>query len=143
MTQENKNLLLAEKEILDLTRILNLKNGSYLKDRTFKVDFCESENEILASITLMNPQKTFFYQVESRVSVRELGDFSSRDSLLLMFDYMDLYFEEFFREEENLFIPIDWSDREFEGLSFQMKGQVKNLHCEFLADELLKERSAS
>ena len=143
MTQENKNLLLAEKEILDLTRILNLKNGSHLKDRAFKVDFCESKNELLASITLMNPQKTFFYQVESRVSVRELGDFSSRDSLLLMFDYMDLYFEEFFREEENLFIPIDWSDREFEGLSFQMKGQVKNLHCEFLADELLKERSAS
>jgi len=143
MIKEDKNTLLTEQEVLDLTKILNLKNGSYLKDRVFKMDFCESESELLASITLMNSQKTFFYQVESKAFLRELGDFSSKDSLLIMFDYMDLYFEEFFREEENLFIPIDWSDREFEGLSFQMRGQVRNLHCEFLADELLKERSAS
>lgn len=143
MTQENKKALLTDKEILDLTRILNLKYGSYLKDRIFQVDYCSGETEILASLTLMNPDKTFFYQVESRVSLRDTGEHSLKESLLIMLDYMDLYFDEFFKEEEDVFVPIDWSDREFENLSFQMRGQVRNLHCEFLADELLKEGSAS
>lgn len=139
--EQNKKEIVAEKEILDLTKIINLKYASYLRDRYFTIDYCENPSEILSSLTLLNGDKTFFYQVETKVSKKEISSISSREALLVMLDYIDIYFSEYFKEEEDVFIPIDWYGVEFENLSFQMRGQVKNLHCEFLADELLKKGS--
>lgn len=139
---KNKKELMSEKEILDLTKILNLKHGAYLKDRSFQISYCENANEILSSLLLANPDKSFFYQVETKVSQKEAAKISSREALLITLDYVDLYFAEYFKEEEDVFIPIDWFDVSFEDLDFQMRGQVRNLHCEFLADELLKEASS-
>ena len=130
--------LMTEKETLDLTRILNLKYASHLKDRSFQVGYCENKEEILSSITLFNQDKSFFYQVEAKVSHKESKDISSKEALFILLDYIDVYFEEYFKEEEDVFIPIDWYDVQFENLSFQMRGQVRNLHSEFLADEILK-----
>lgn len=143
MTTENHDSIISDKEILDLTRILNLKYASYLKDRLFQVDYCAGKSELLASLTLHNTDKSFFYQVEAKASLKDAAEFSSRDAILAMVDYIDIYFDEFFKEEEDVYLPIDWTDMSFENLSFQMRGQVRNLRCEFLADELLKEESVS
>ena len=130
--------LISEKEILDLTKIVNLKYGAHLRDRSFQIDHCHNSIELLASMTLSNGDKTFFYQVETKALAKDMANISSREALLVMLDYIDIYFSEYFKEEEDMFIPIDWSEVQFENLNFQMRGQVRNLHCEFLADELLK-----
>ena len=120
---------------------MNLKYGAHLRDRSFQIDHCHNPSELLASMILSNGDKTFFYQVEAKALAKDMAEISSREALLVMLDYIDLYFSEYFKEEEDMFIPIDWSDVEFENLTFQMRGQVRNLHCEFLADELLKKGS--
>ena len=51
---------------------------------------------------------------------------------------MDIYFDEYFKGEEDVYIPIDWTEYTFENLSFKMRGQVRNLKMESLADEILE-----
>ena len=60
-----------------------------------------------------------------------------KDAVLFLLDYIDCYFEEFFKEDENVFLPIDWSEYSFDEVPFQLKGQILNLHVEDLADRIL------
>ena len=51
----------------------------------------------------------------------------------LLCDYIGEYFAEYFREGGELYLPIDWADYQWEGVSLQMRGQILNLEAERLA----------
>lgn len=140
-TQANHKVLMTEQESLDLTKILNLKYGSYLKERFFLINFHEEDSGIFASMTLRNQNRSFFYEVEARAASKDMAALKSREALFILLDYIDLYFAEYFKEEENSYISIDWSEQSFENLTFQMRGQVRDLNSELMADELLRKHN--
>jgi hypothetical protein len=55
-----------------------------------------------------------------------------------LIDYIDSYFEEFFRENGEVLLPIDWAPFDWEGVPIQLKGQIFNLEVEKMADEWLE-----
>lgn len=131
--------LITEQELGDLQKIMILKYGAYLKDRSFTISHTNDKQDIHCSITLENPQGTFVYKVEAAVSKKNLA-LKDKEALLVMLDYIDIYFDEYLKGEENVYIPIDWTDYTFENLTFKMRGQVRNRKAEDLADELLGEK---
>ena len=135
-TEQNLNLI-SQKEVSDLEKIMNLKYGVYLKNRYFLIKSEDTPNEIIASITLRDENKTFYYEVETKVSKKNL-ELETKEALFILLDYMDIYFDEYLKGEENVYIPIDWVDYTFENLTFQMRGQVKNLYAESLAETFLE-----
>tara|TARA_B100001964_G_C14111335_1_gene543972 strand:- start:540 stop:959 length:420 start_codon:yes stop_codon:yes gene_type:complete len=134
--EENNKQILTKEGLNDLSKILNLKYASYIKDRTFSISCYAEDKAINVQILLKNSDKSFFYPVECRLKIQDQKQ-SVNDLALLLLDYMDVYFDEFFKENENAFIPIDWTEHNFEGVFFQMRGQIINLYQELKADKIL------
>ena len=92
---------------------------------------------VTVTLTLSNESQSFVYPVEARIDSAKEG-LSVRDASLFLIDYIDAYFEDFFADGEELYLPIDWADMTYDANNFQIKGQILNVKAEDLADELLK-----
>ena len=130
------NVFLTEMECQEISRQLERKFAGLLKQRYFETEVRKDSQGVYGKITLRNQTGSFFYPVEARVAHvdHNLGD---RGAATLLLDYICEYFAEYFREDGDLFLPIDWAPFESEGVSFQLKGQILNLEAEKLADALL------
>lgn len=136
VTKNKDNDLVDQKAISELSKILNLKHAASLEDRSFTLS-CSKENDMIeVQVILKNSDESFYYPVTVCVN-RQVYKQSDKDLALILLDYLDIYFDNFFREDENLFVPIDWVEHQFEGVTLRMKGQVLNRYQELKANELL------
>lgn len=133
----NKLVILNNEEKSKLVRILNTKYATYLNGRFFELGIQTNNDNVHVKLVLRNSQDQFHYPVEGRISSKE-QNLSPKDAALLLVDYMDMYFEEFFKDDGEVLLTIDWSKHTFNEKEFQLKGQIFNLERERLADEWLK-----
>ena len=133
---ENEKAELSVSEIEDLVRIMNLKYGPYLKDRLFQIELKLDADTLYSEVTLKNSGQTFYYPVKSRILFKE-QKLSGREAAMLLLDFTDSYFEEFLKEDEGVYFPIEWTDYSYEGHSFQVQGQILNSKADADADALL------
>jgi hypothetical protein len=128
LTEEEKNILL---------KIMNTKHASYLDGRFFEIEINVDYDLVKLQVLLRNKSGQFYYPVEAQIAFKE-QNLSPKDSVLFLIDYIDFYFDEFFKENGEVLLSIDWSKHTFEEKEFQVKGQIFNLERERLADEWLK-----
>lgn len=139
MQDQNKEKFVSHDECLELANMMNKKYRLALGKRVFKVSASHDDSKVLVKVLLNNEDMSFYYPVEARILYRS-EEIEAYDAALFLIDYIDTYFEEFLlEEEEDLFLTIDWSDHEYEGLAFQVRGQIKNKKLEQMANELLGE----
>lgn len=129
--------LLDESECQDLALAMQRKYSGYLNGRTFAISTRLEEPGVAVQVLLHNADDSFHYPVEARILPEE-EELSVRKGCLFLIDYIDLYFEEYLTEDEDLFIPIDWANYQYEAVDFQMRGQILNLKVETMADQLLR-----
>ncbi len=135
MSEVTKPVLNAE-DISKLQNLMETKHKMFLNDRGFKIEARREDAAIYVTVTLSRADRTFYYPVESRMDfIKE--DMTQDEAALFLIDYIDLYFEDYFAEEENTFIPIDWANYFYDATDFQMKGQIRNLKLEEMADQIL------
>ena len=132
-----KDEILSNKEQEDLAKILNIKYASQLKDRSFFIEISSGYKTMAeVSLTLKNKTESFYYPVKARIDL-ESNKMKKREAALFLLDYIEMYFEEYFENSEDTFLPIDWSNFSFEGSDFQMCGQIHNLNREKEADQII------
>lgn len=121
-----------------LADLLNRKYENYLLGKLFTVTshFIPSEQGVYVQVVLANSDQSFYYPVEARVAIDD-EELTKKDAAFFLVDYIDTYFEEYLMEEEDLFLTIDWSPQEYDAVAFQMRGQIRNLKLEKMADEWL------
>ena len=139
MSENTKQL--TSDECAELATIMNCKYASSLKGRLF---FIETEHRhssvfVTVTVTLRNGAGNFVYPAEGRMALAEQG-LTEREAALFLLDYLDFYFAEYFQEDEDVFLPIAWDQRSFEGVEFQVRGQKRNLEREAAADKWLLTR---
>lgn len=134
-TAEEK--LLSKPEIDELASLMNKKYASFIDDRKFEIAVSEEGPGVKAKVVLKNEDNSFYYPIEARILHKE-EELSASEALLFLIDYIDLYFEEYLTEDEDLFIPIDWAKYQYEAVDFELKGQLLNLKLESMGDELLQ-----
>ncbi len=129
--------------LLEMTDLMNTKYQSVLfGGKRFEIK-TKYEYEILTvSVILSNPDKSYYYPVEARIQNKK-EELSPLEAAAFLIDFIDLYFEEYLFEDENLFIPIDWTPFTYDAVDFQLKGQILNLKLEQQADELIKNNEPS
>ncbi|SME97039.1 hypothetical protein [Pseudobacteriovorax antillogorgiicola] len=136
--QEQEKFITPE-ECQELATAMNAKYKIALKGRSFSVSARKDGPGVYVCILLKNPDESFYYPVEGRVMF-EAEEMKASEAALFLVDYLDIYFEEFLlEEEESLYLPIDWSDFNYEAVDFQVKGQILNRKLEAMADQFLQE----
>ena len=131
---------LSVAECEDFARIMTIKHGSNIQQKRFSVRSYNGDDGVYIEVTLLNDEQSFFYKVEGRY--HKSGELGSRDAVQLMLDYIDLYFEDYLKDDSVL-LHLDWNDHNFEDETFQLRGQITNLKLEHMADELLKQGLSS
>lgn len=117
-----------------LAAAMQTKYRMALGERRFGIEANIRGRGVFVKVILQNPDRSYYYPVEGRM-LFEQEEMKSAEAALFLIDYIDTYFEEYLLEEdEELFLPIDWADHQYEGVSFQLKGQILNLKLEELAD---------
>lgn len=121
-----------------LADLMNRKYENYLLGKLFTVTsfYVAAEQGVYVTVTLSNKDESYYYPVEARVAIHK-EELSKKDAAFFLVDYIDTYFEEYLMEEERLLLTIDWSDQEYDAVSFQTRGQIRNLKLEKMADEWL------
>lgn len=123
-------------ECEDLARLLDRKFAGLRAQRYFAVEFSKDAQGVYAKVTLRNESGSYFYPVEARIAFADT-DLSDRAAAMFLLDYITEYFAEYFREDGDCYLPIDWTEYQWDGVGFQVKGQILNLELEKMADELL------
>ena len=141
MTLAKQSTFLTVEDCTEISQLMDRKFAGLLKQRYFESAIHKDSQGVYAKVALRNQSGSFFYPVEARVAHTD-HDFDERAAALFLIDYITEYFAEYFREDGDVFLPIDWTDYEWGGVSFQLKGQLLNLEAERLADALLAGNSA-
>jgi len=129
-------LPVEQAELDELASLMTQKHTASTEGRRFSIALDQQDTVTQVTVSLANDDETFVYPVEGRLHTED-EEMTSRQAALFLCDYIDLYFEDYFDGDENLFLPIDWSDYEYEAVRFQLRGQVVNRKAELLADSLL------
>lgn len=137
---ENKIFNIEDKSTL--TRRLNLKYATWLNDRYFDLEILTEQDAVYVDVTLLNSSKTFFYPINSRMELKH-QNLDTFNAINFLFSFIESYFDEFFEQEEEVTLPIDWKGYTCEGIDFQVRGQIQNKYVEDLADRLLAGESVS
>jgi len=119
-----------------LAGAMNQKYASLLDERRFQITAQNDKGSVTVKVICENPDQSYHYPVEARINhVQEEMD--AAEAALFLIDYVDLYFNDYFGDDEDLFLPIDWKDTQYDAVDFQIRGQVLNLKLERMADEFL------
>ena len=133
-------MILTLTQCTDIARILTIKHGASLRGREFSVSATTEGSLVRVTVTLATRDEKFYYPVQAQATPSDTRD--GHDTAQLMLDYIDAYFDTYFGEDEAVYLPIDWGEREFEGLEFCVRGQILNLRAEREADALLAASTA-
>lgn len=139
--QDNSSEFLHQEDCEALAKTMESKYAMALKGRTFTVEAEVKGRGVFVKVILSNHDKSFYYPVEARV-LYEKEELGGGEAALFLLDYIDTYFDEYLNQErEEIYLPIDWADFQYEAIDFQMRGQILNLKLEELAEQLLKSSS--
>lgn len=119
-----------------LSTLMAEKYTMFMAGRRFVIEAAKDLHRVTVKVTLTNEDESYFYPVYGRMNI-DREDLKAEEAALFLVDYIDAYFEDFFEEGEDLYIPIEWAKYEYDATEFELKGQIFNLKAERLADELL------
>lgn len=131
-------MIFSAQELRSLARRFNARFHDTRGPRWFVLDAAERDGDTWVRVVLRNDTDSFHYPVEARIAPCKTR--ARRDQAFFLFACIDSYWEEFFEEGENVYIPIDWTPYEHQGKKFQLRGQILNRRAEKMADDLLRER---
>ena len=138
---KNRNLkkieVLSEQDEFSLIQVLNRKYAVYLNGRFFRFKVITDTEAAYLTVTLLSRDEKFFYPVEARIAHRDQG-IEPKEAVFLTLDYIDIYFDEYFKGQENTYLPVDWTAYSFEGSELELKAQVRNKRAEDLADQIIQ-----
>lgn len=139
--RDPKEQSLSEEETLELAATMGRKYASFLNERYFEIEARFDGQGVYATVLLRNETGSFYYPVECRIADND-HHMTRHEAGLFLMDYADSYFEEFFRENGEVYLPIDWSTFDWEGTQLQVKGQIMNLALEKMGDEWIEKAGA-
>jgi len=132
------------KPVLDLEQTtraitsLNQKYGRRLKAETFSVSATEQDSTVIVTLHLAALDRTFEYRMESAVTVDEKLVHTRELALELALDFLEWYLGEYFKNERELLLPLDWQPHRFGEHEVMAKGDVRNPELDDMADAWLR-----
>ncbi len=132
------------KPILDLEQTtkaiasLNQKYGRRLKGEAFSISASEQDSTIVVTLHLAALDRSFEYTMESAVMIDEKLIHTRELALELALDFLDWYLGEYFKNEREVLLPLDWQPHRFGEFEVMAKGDIRNPELDDMADAWLR-----
>ncbi len=138
MTSETNDTFPSVDDCSELASLMTTKYRNYLDQRQINVVCSSADESTFVTVTVKSPDAKFVYPIEARI-LHEQEEKLPREAALFLVDFIDLYLEEYFvdEDEERPYLTIDWSDFDYDAIKFQMRGQIVNKSIEDQASEWL------
>ena len=125
----------------DLTKVELLLHDKYKRflrqDEKITVTTEFKGSYVQVELLLANSDKAFYYPIEVRIHMEENKLTTYKEGFDVLIDFMDYYLGEFFSEERELYLPIEYAEMSFHKYKIDTRGQIFNRKLEELADKLL------
>lgn len=131
--------LWSPEETLKIVHLMNTKHSLYLENESFDIKCGFNTQQLQLTVTLKKNDNSIIYPIEIVCLHEDYSHLKKINLAALILDYIDSYWTEYFDEDRNLFVPLDWTKYENEGVSFFLRGFVRHLNLEMQADLFLKE----
>ena len=130
-------MIFSERDLAQLNARFDSRFYDVRGERFFAIDARTHDDKVWVQSLLRNSSDTFHYAVEAFTTKNK--DKHPRAQAFFLLAYIDAYWDEYFSEDENVYLPIDWTEHCYREETFFIKGQILNLKAERLANELLGE----
>ncbi|MGM0578284.1 MAG: hypothetical protein ACQEXJ_21350 [Myxococcota bacterium] len=117
---------------------LNKRHGARLRDERFTVSGRLEEQTVVVTFLLERSDRTLAYEMQAAKTIPETGALTPGGTLDLCLDFLDWYLEQYFREDRDLLLPLDWQPHRFGEHEVMARGDVRNPAVEEAADAWLR-----
>jgi len=134
-----KDRFFTPEEIAQMEAAFNEQFFAHLKkdeNISFEGFFAEGACHVIC--TLKNAEETFCYPFEAAISSKEHSDLTASDAKNLLLDFIGAYFEEYFADNRETYVPVEWATFRIEDINIHAHGQIMNKKLEKHAEDILK-----
>ena len=119
-------------------KLLHDRHGTSLMDETLTMSArVEGDNPVF-QVVLEKTDRTVKYTMEAALSRAAYPAMSLSEGLDVCVDFLDWYLAEYFREDRDAFLPLDWKAFRFGDLEVMARGDLRNALLDDLADAWLR-----
>ncbi len=118
--------------------LLNERHGSALRAERFELDAIREHDDVIVRLVLRSDDRTHVYTMEAVVVRDKYPALSETQAVDLAIDFLDWYVGEYFREERDAFLPLDWKPHQFGDLEVMARGELRNEFLDDAADAWLR-----
>jgi hypothetical protein len=134
-----KDRFFSPEEIAQMEAVFNEQFFAHLaKDENIFFEGHFSEGACHVTCTLKNNDETYCYPFEATISSKEHRNLPATEAKNLLLDFIGAYFEEFFADSRQTFVPVEWAVFRIEDTNIHARGQIINKKLEKDADNVLK-----
>ncbi len=132
------------KEVLDaegrarIESLLMARYGSYLRGETFKVTALGQSDSIVLKVALESHDRMSRYTFDISAGSRSNG-ISLSEALDLALDFLGFYLDQFFEENREYLLPLDYQPYEFVDHTVYARGDFTRPKLDEMADRILRE----
>ncbi|MCX6112999.1 MAG: hypothetical protein NTY22_06955 [Proteobacteria bacterium] len=136
---EWKNRFFTPDEVAQMEAVFNERFFDNLKkDENISFEGYYEDEICYITLALKNQDESFYYPVETSISLKENHELDAEGARIALLDFIGSYFEDYFEENRETSIPIDWTLYKADDLTLYARGQVLNKKLENMADDILK-----
>ena len=109
-----------------------------LREEHFSVSGRLEEGSVVVVLVLERHDRTFRYEMGCAKSVPEDESASMMDTVDLCLDFLDWHLGQYFSEERDVLLPLDWQPHRFGEVEVLARGDVRNPELDDAADAWLR-----
>jgi len=114
------------------------RHGRYLLDEEIKITGRIEEGAVIVTAILSRLDRTSSYQMEAAVELPEDDSVSLDDASDLCMDFIDWYLGQYFGDNRETLLPLDWQSHQFGEHKVLARGDVSNPILDEAADAWLR-----
>lgn len=118
--------------------LMRERHAGSLRNEHFELDVRKEGDEAVVCLTLRNDARTSVYKMEAAIERAKYQAMTEPQAIDICVDFLDWYVGEYFREDRDAFLPLDWKPHRYGDVEILARGDLRNEFLDDAADAWLR-----
>jgi hypothetical protein len=118
--------------------LMHERHAGSLRNERFDLEVRREGDEAVVCLTLKSDDRTSVYTMEAAIERSKYLAMSEPQAIDICLDFLDWYVDEYFREERDAFLPLDWKSHTYGDVEVLARGDLRNEFLDEAADAWLR-----